>query len=104
MKPLQKNNCFRNNGVTPFHQLLLTLRFYAIGPMLSTVAEFVGVSKSTACRVVRDISSAISMLYDKYVFMHTEGMEKFYSIARFPKVIGVIDSIHVKIDSPRKFI
>ncbi|CAH4033101.1 unnamed protein product [Pieris brassicae] len=91
----------RNNGVTPFHQLLLTLRFYAMGTMLSTVAEYVGVAKSTACRVVRDISSAIAMLYDKYVFMHMDGIEKFHSIANFPKVVGVVDCMHVRIDSPR---
>ncbi|CAF4913626.1 unnamed protein product [Pieris macdunnoughi] len=91
----------RNNGVTPFHQLLLTLRFYAMGTMLSSVAEYVGVAKSTACRVVRDISSAIAMLYDKYVFMHMDGIEKFHSIAKFPKVVGVVDCMHVRIDSPR---
>ncbi|XP_022126028.2 putative nuclease HARBI1 [Pieris rapae] len=91
----------RNNGVTPFHQLLLTLRFYAMGTMLSTVADYVGVAKSTACRIVRDISSAIAMLYDKYVFMHMDGIEKFHRIAKFPKVVGVVDCMHVRIDSPR---
>ncbi|XP_041975889.1 putative nuclease HARBI1 isoform X2 [Aricia agestis] len=90
----------RNYGVSPLHQLLLSLRFYALGTMLISVADFVGVSKSTASRIVRDISSAIARLYDKYIFVHQNGAEKFYTIAGFPRVLGAIDCTHIRIQSP----
>nr|XP_026496954.1 protein ALP1-like [Vanessa tameamea] len=83
----------RNHGVPPLHQLLLTLRFYALGTMLISIADFVGVSKSTAGR------TAIASLYDKYVFVNLGGAEKFYEIAGFPQVLGAIDCTHICIQS-----
>lgn len=79
---------------------LLTLRFYALGTMLLSVADFVGVSKTSACRIVRDISFAIAKLYNKYIFMHTDTEQEFYNIARFPRVLGAIDGTHIRIQSP----
>lgn len=91
--------CYRNHGISPLHQLLLTLRFYAVGTMLVSVADFIGVSKTSACRIVRDVSCTISSLYDKYVYMHANTENEFYNIARFPHVLGVIDCTHVKVQS-----
>lgn len=90
----------RNYGVSPLHQLMLTLRFFALGSMLISVADFVGVSKSTAGRIVKDVASAIARLYDKYIYMHQSGAEKFYRIAGFPRVLGAIDCTHIRIQSP----
>ncbi|CAG4969913.1 unnamed protein product [Colias eurytheme] len=90
----------RNNGVSPLHQLLLALRFYALGTMLISVADFVGVSKSSASRIVADISAAIARLYDKYIYLHVRSAEKFFNIAQFPRVSGAIDGTHVHIQSP----
>ncbi|CAF4915426.1 unnamed protein product [Pieris macdunnoughi] len=99
--PFVRVTSMRNNGVPPLHQLLLTLRFYALGTMLISVADFIGVSKSSAGRIVRDISVAIARLYDKYVVMHQQiGADKFYSIAQFPRVLGAIDCTHIRIQSP----
>ncbi|KOB66485.1 Uncharacterized protein OBRU01_21125, partial [Operophtera brumata] len=58
---------FLNHEITPLHQLLLTLTFYALGTMLLSVANFFGVSKTSACRIVRDISFAFDKLYNKYI-------------------------------------
>lgn len=82
----------------------MTLRFYALGTMLISVADFVGVSKSTAGRIVRDISSAIATLYDSYIFINYGGAEKFYDIAEFPRVVGAIDCTHIRIQSPCNYI
>ncbi|CAH2100746.1 unnamed protein product [Euphydryas editha] len=70
----------RNHNVSPLHQLLFALRFYALGTMLLSVGDFIGVSKASACRIVRDVSSAIALLYTK--------------------VQGAIDCTHVRIQSP----
>ncbi|XP_050550858.1 putative nuclease HARBI1 [Spodoptera frugiperda] len=90
----------RNHGISPLHQLLLTLRFYALGTMLLSVADFVGVSKTSVCRIVLDISFDIAKLYSKYIFMHTDTEHEFYNIARFPRVLGAIDGTHIRIQSP----
>lgn len=94
---------FRNNGVPPLHQLLLTLRFYALGTMLNSVADFAGVSLSSACRIISDISAAIARLYSKYIVLHTSTTDKFYNIAQFPRVCGAIDCTHVRIQSPCRY-
>lgn len=69
---------FRNHAIHPLHQLLLTLRFFALGTMLLSMADFVGVSKASACRIVRDISHAIAQLYKKYIFMRTDTEQDFF--------------------------
>ncbi|CAK1592126.1 unnamed protein product [Parnassius mnemosyne] len=68
--------------------------------MLISVADFVGVSKSTAGRIVRDTSLAIAQLYDKYIYVHQRSADKFYRIAGFPRVLGAIDGTHIRIQSP----
>lgn len=72
--------------------------------MLISVSDFVGVSKSTAGRIVRDISFAIAhLLYDKYIYVHHRSAEKFYEIAEFPRVLGAIDCTHIRLQSPCTF-
>lgn len=85
------------------HQLLLALRFYALGTMLNSVADFAGVSLSSACRIVSDVSAAIARLYKKYIFLHSRTTDKFYNIAQFPRVCGAIDCTHVHIQSPCRY-
>ncbi|XP_023945745.1 putative nuclease HARBI1 [Bicyclus anynana] len=89
----------RNVDMSPLHQLLLTLRFYALGSLVS-VGQFIGVSKSLANQIVRDVSCAITHLYSKYVCVNNT-TDKFYKIARFPHVLGVIDCTHIKIHITR---
>lgn len=95
---------FRNHGIAPIHQLLLTLRFYALGTMLISVADFIGVSKTSACRIVNDVSAAIARLYNKYVYMQNNTEDDFYAISRFPRVLGALDCTHIRIQSPCKYI
>lgn len=86
--------------------VLLTLRFFACGNFLVTVADYCGVSVATACRVVKKVSIAIAKLSDAFIHMPTtkeeimQSASEFYTLARFPKVIGAIDGTHVKIQSP----
>lgn len=86
--------------------VLLTLRFFACGNFLVTVGDYCGVSEATACRVIKKVSGAIAKLADVFICMPTtkdelkQSASDFYTIARFPKVIGAIDGTHVKIQSP----
>ncbi|GBP79909.1 Putative nuclease HARBI1 [Eumeta japonica] len=90
----------RNYGISPLHQLLLTLRFYALGTMLVAVGDYIGVSKSAASRIVREVSKAIARLYPKYIYVHSDTTVDFYNIARFPRVLGAIDGTHILMQSP----
>jgi hypothetical protein len=46
-------------------QLLLTLRFYATGTM--SAGDFVGISKTYACLIVKRVSSAIVSLRQQFI-------------------------------------
>jgi hypothetical protein len=82
------------------------LRFYVTGSSLISARNVIGVIKSFSCLIVRDVSLAIAKLRTKYIKMlETEirNLQKdFYSIAKFPLVIGAIDCMHIKIQSPGK--
>lgn len=87
-------------------KLLLTLRFYALGTMLISVGDFAGVSKATACCIVRHVSRAIASMGRANITMPStpEDIHKvqlgFYQKARFPRVIGALDCTHIRIQSP----
>ncbi|XP_016663902.1 putative nuclease HARBI1 [Acyrthosiphon pisum] len=95
-----------NCAIAPIDKLLLTLRFYATGSFLITAGDFLGVSKSSACVIVRTVSTAIARLCHQFIYMPTTDEEvytlqrSFYKIARFPRAIGAIDCTHIRIQSP----
>lgn len=72
--------------------------------MLLSVADFVGVSKASACRIVYDVSCAIARLYNKYIYVHTDTEEEFFNVSRFPRVLGALDGTHIRIQSPCKYL
>lgn len=100
------NFYFRNHAVSPLHQLLLTLRFYATGTFQVAIGDLGGIHKSTMCRIVKRVTEAIASLCPQYINFPTSNQslrhtkQKFYNIASFPRVVGAIDCTHVKILSP----
>ncbi|XP_030749237.1 putative nuclease HARBI1 [Sitophilus oryzae] len=104
-KPTVMQN-FRGGCVPPLLQLLLTLRFFATGCMQITAADFIGVSRATACRVISRVTTALAALRPRYVKMYSDNAEMqrasedFYGLASFPRAIGAIDCTLIKIDSP----
>lgn len=96
--------------MSPINQLLIFLRFCATGTHLLAVADFAGVHFSTASRIVARVSRVIAHLYVHHVKMPQneneiiENQLDFFRIARFPRVIGVIDCTHVRIQSPGRLL
>lgn len=92
--------------MTPENQLLLTLSFYSNGSFLQVCGDFCGVSKSTASKTVKRVSSAIAARRHHYIRMPDteneirEMKQKFFQIAHFPHCIGAVDCTHVRILSP----
>lgn len=96
---------FRNHAVTYIEKFLLTLRIYATGNFLLTTRDFMGVCKTTALLIVRDVSIALAKLRPTFIKMSNESeiftlQRRFYQIAKFPRTIGAIDCTHVKIQNP----
>lgn len=106
IKPALEFDEVRSRYIAPITQLLIALRFYALGSMQITVADFGGVCRASVCRILVRVSEAIARLRPQYVKMpETEEERKaasdaFFQIAAFPRVIGAIDCTHVKIQSP----
>ncbi|KAL0861600.1 hypothetical protein ABMA27_009099 [Loxostege sticticalis] len=96
----------RNQSISPMNQLLATLRFYATNNSQLTIGDYSGLSTPTAQRIIHRVSAAIASLHREYIkFPSTQqeirrNQNEFYQIARFPRVIGAMDCIHVRISSP----
>lgn len=97
---------FRNRAILAPCKLYMMLRYLATGSFLLTVADFTGVSESSACRYVHQVCRAIARHRSKFIYFpkNVVDMRKvvngFYSLSRFPKVVGAVDCTHVKIQSP----
>lgn len=94
--------------MSPINQLLVTLRFYATNSYLNTLGDFSGMDTASVCRIIAKVSRAIASLAPQYIKMPEEQNLyaehlKFHEIARFPRVVGLIDGTHIKIMSPGKY-
>lgn len=92
--------------MTPRNQLLTTLRFYATGGHLSSIADFMGMHTSTVSKIVKRTSNVLAGLRPLYICMPRTDVEKievqqqFFQIAAFPRVIGFVDGTQIRIQSP----
>jgi hypothetical protein len=86
--------------------IFVTLRYLSTGSILQVTADFNGIDKSTASRVIDKVIRAIASLKHTYIKMPENNFEihevchGFYNIAKFPRCIGAIDCTHIKIQSP----
>lgn len=90
------------------NQLLTTLRFYASSGHLAAVADYMGIHESTASRIVCRVSAALARLYPQFVKLPTAQEfirvhTGFFNIARFPRVLGIVDCTHIRITSPGNY-
>lgn len=91
--------------MSPLNKLLLALRYYATAAFFLEMADFMGVSKSSAHRIVHRVTDLLTLYSEQWIKMPTNEEEMRetergnYFISRFPKVIGMIDGTHIKIYS-----
>lgn len=70
------------------------------------MGDFGGIHKSTASRVIRNVTSALLHHRNRFIYFPVTDNERqatqqqFYNIARLPRVIGALDCTHIKIVSP----
>lgn len=103
LEPLLVREGFTIPGIT---KLLVALRFYAVGCFSEPLSDMFGVSKSTACAVVAEVSYLISYhMKERFINMPSnrrsivEAKAKFHRFANFPLVVGAVDGTNIKIES-----
>ncbi|KYN28619.1 Putative nuclease HARBI1, partial [Trachymyrmex cornetzi] len=94
-----------NNPISPVIQLLVPIRFYATGSYLITVADFCGISGSSAQRIVHRVSPIIAALNNEFIKLPMsaeqirQNQKEFFQTAKFINVIGCMDCTHVRVES-----
>ncbi|CAK1592206.1 unnamed protein product [Parnassius mnemosyne] len=93
----------RNFSISPVNQLLATLRYYATNWTQTSIGDYCGLSTPTANKIVHRVSAAIAALHTEYIKFPESTQEirheqdKFYQIARFPRVVGAMDCTHIRL-------
>ena len=84
---------------------MATLRYLASASLQSTVADSLGISQSSVSRAVDEVCSALVAEMEQFIKLSNdieEEKRRFFSIAGFPGVVGVVDGSHVRIMEPKK--
>lgn len=55
--------------IQPTTQLLIALRFFALGSIQLSVADFAGVSTASVCRILKKVSGAIASISSQFIKM-----------------------------------
>ncbi|XP_034944757.1 putative nuclease HARBI1 [Chelonus insularis] len=94
-----------NNAIPPMIQMLVAMRFLATGSFYITIGDFTGISKTSVWRIVHRVSEAIAGLRERYIYILPSHQEiraihsQNFSQAAFPRVLGAIDCVHVRVCS-----
>nr|XP_034322684.1 putative nuclease HARBI1 [Crassostrea gigas] len=86
-------------------QVFATLRFLGSGTQQRLIGDTLGISKSSVCRSIEDVTNALSASLQNIKFPTsdidlTRTKVGFHSIAGFPNVLGAIDGTHIAITAP----
>ena len=98
----------RHNSLSAMEKILLTLRFLATGGIQLNDADIHNVSQSTVSKVINEVTQHLSshQFVARFIKFPTTiqeldvQVEHFHGIARFPRVVGLIDGTHVRIKAP----
>lgn len=87
-------------------QVLVTLRYLGKGSFFSECGDLHGISKSSVCRAVEDVTTSICERVDNIKFPTRDEdvlniKRIFFTIAAFPNVIGAIDGTLIPIIAPK---
>lgn len=98
-----------NRANSAINKFLLTLRCYASGTFQAVYGDLFNVHRTTAGRIVKQVTDAICKLRSRFIKMPEtildlqSSMTKFYNMIDphgIPGVIGLIDCTHIRIISP----
>ena len=96
----------RGLPIPPLLQFTAVLRFFATGSFQIVTGDLEGLSEPTVSNLIRKVSMMIARkknLFIKFPQSREEiskEVQGFYAICQFPGVVGAIDCIHIKVQSP----
>ncbi|XP_052261620.1 putative nuclease HARBI1 isoform X1 [Dreissena polymorpha] len=95
----------RSHSLNVRTKLLVTLRYLAKGDFYSEVGDLHGVSRSSVCRCIQQVISAINRNLNNITFptsLHdlAATKQKFHRVAGIPNVIGAVDGTLIPIQAP----
>ncbi|CAG2242663.1 HARBI1 [Mytilus edulis] len=86
-------------------KVIIALRFHASGSFQNIIAETFNIDQSTVPRTIHSVSNALVRRAPKFIKFPSgqvieENKVKFYAVANFPNILGLIDGTHVRIIAP----
>ncbi|XP_072168923.1 putative nuclease HARBI1 [Diadema setosum] len=95
----------RNHPIEPLDKVCAALHFFATGCFQRTDGDTLHLSQASMSRCIAQVSDALSRRLPDFVRLPDEDERRrskmrFFEIAEFPGVVGVIDGTHVKIIAP----
>ena len=93
----------KGRPIPPKTQILVTLRYLGSASLQSTVGDAHNLSQPTVSLCITRVCNALIEKKDTFVNWPTSirtMQTKFFEIAGFPRVVGVIDGTHIRIQQP----
>ena len=95
----------RSYAASPHLQVCVALQFFASGTFQIICGDGINVSQASASRYIRDVSLGLQAIYHQFVSLpaglkRVEVKNKFYEIAHFAGVVGLVDWTHIRIQRP----
>ncbi|XP_071843463.1 putative nuclease HARBI1 [Apostichopus japonicus] len=97
----------RSHAIDGRLQICIALRFYATGTVHTGHGDHHGVSKASACRIVRRVSSHLIRMKGDVIRFPTTPQEVmatqrgFSDVAGFPRIVSAVDCTHVLLKGSR---
>ena len=90
------NSAERSHAAPPHLQVCVALQFVASGNFQIICGDGVHVSQSSASRYIKNVALGLQEIYNQFVNMpgpadKAEVKTKFYELAHFPGVLGLVD-------------
>ena len=106
LKPdlMDKKGVVKKDSLPLHNQVLAALRFYATGDVESKIDDKINIGGPTMLHYVEKVSYAMELKQAQFInFAMTkqaiqQASEKFASIANFPRICGIVDAFHVRLD------
>ena len=101
---LKTKDSKKSDSLSIHNQVLVALRFYATGDLECKVDDKLRIARSTIIHYVEKVSYALQRKQDQFISYPVTKQDvhqikdKFSAIANFPRVCGIVDTFHVKLN------
>lgn len=96
----------RSRAITPEVQVLAALGFYTSGSFQTSMGDAIGISQASMSRCVANVTKALVEKAPEFIKLdrdagsREQASQDFCHVAGIPKVLGVLDCVHVAIKAP----